>query len=189
MSYKEILQPGCMYHIFNRGNNKENIFKEPDNYRYFLKLLKKYIAPLADIHCYCLLPNHFHILAYTKADSTAKLITQAFSNFFNAYTKAVNKVFNRTGSLFQERFGRKLITNESYYTGVIFYIHSNPQKHKLINDFTKYPYSSYQSLLSTMPTMLMREQVLNWFGNKEQFEKFHKGNQVVLAEYLLQLEV
>ena len=109
MLYKEPLQPGCMYHIFNRGNNKENIFKEARNYPYFLKLCKKYIAPIADIHCYCLLPNHFHFLLHTKENTTSKIITQAFSNFFNAYTKSINSTYKRTGSLFQERFGRKFI--------------------------------------------------------------------------------
>ncbi len=187
MNYKEPLQQGCMYHIFNRGNNKENIFKEPVNYIYFLKLCKKYIVPVADIHCYCLLPNHFHLLIHTKSSTTSKLITQAFSNCFNAYTKSINKAYKRTGSLFQERFGRKYIDDESYYTQVIFYIHCNPEKHKLCVDFTKYLYSSYQSLLSDKPTLLMREQVINWFGNKEQFEKFHRGNQDDLRGYLLEL--
>jgi putative transposase len=189
MFYKEPLQPGCMYHIFNRTNNKEDLFKAPENYLLFLKLCKKYIVPVADIHCYCLLPNHFHLLLHTKKDTASKIITQAFSNCFNAYTKSINKAYNRTGSLFQERFGRKYIDDESYYTSVIFYIHSNPQKHRLMKDFTVYPYSSYKSLLSDKPTMLMREQVISWFGNREQFEKFHLGNRAALEGYLAQLDI
>src|SRR5690348_8809262 len=136
--YKEPLQPGNFYHIYNRGNNKENIFKESANYIYFLQLWKKYIFPVADTYCYALLPNHFHFLLSTKQDSEVKIIQQAFGNIFNAYTKAINKVYGRTGSLFQERFGRRIINDESYYTRIIFYIHANPQKHALINDFIKY---------------------------------------------------
>ena len=109
MNYKEPLQPSCMYHLFNRGNNKENIFKEPDNYSYFLTLCKKYITPVADIHCYCLLPNHFHLLIHTKNNTTSKLITQAFSNCFNAYTKSINKAYKRTGSYFRNVLAENIL--------------------------------------------------------------------------------
>ncbi|HAP94742.1 MAG TPA: transposase, partial [Chryseobacterium sp.] len=55
---KEILEFGQYYHIYNRGNNRDAIFFEEDNYRYFLKLLLKYISPIANVYCYCLLKNH-----------------------------------------------------------------------------------------------------------------------------------
>ncbi len=56
------LIPGSYYHIYNRGNNGENIFHEERNYRYFLQLYLKYIFPVADTYAYCLLLNHFHLL-------------------------------------------------------------------------------------------------------------------------------
>ena len=62
----QAIEEGCLYHIFNRGNNSEKIFFEEENYRYFLKLLKKYIVPVADIYAYCLLRNHFHFLVRIK---------------------------------------------------------------------------------------------------------------------------
>jgi putative transposase len=189
MFYKDPLQPGCTYHIYNRGNNKENIFKDPENYPYFLSRWKKYIPSVADTHCYCLLPNHFHFLIHTKDDVTEKSIKQALSNCFNSYSKSINSRYGRTGSLFQERFGRKIIETDRYFTNIIFYVHSNPQKHRLIKDFRNYPHSSYQSLLSNGATLLTRDYVLNWFGGKEQFEKFHDGNQQLQADYLRQLEI
>src|SRR6516225_5320626 len=111
---KEPLQPGNFYHIYNRGNNKENIFKEERNYLYFLELWKKYIVPIADNYCYSLLPNHFHFLLYTKENVEAKKLRQGFSNIFNTYAKSINRAHERTGSLFQERFGRKVIDDENY---------------------------------------------------------------------------
>ena len=58
------------YHIYNRGNNRENIFKETRNYRYFLTLYAKHIEPVADTFAYCLLPNHFHwLFTFTKIRS------------------------------------------------------------------------------------------------------------------------
>jgi putative transposase len=56
---QDFFEPGVIYHVFNRGNNKENIFFEEENYRYFLELLKKHLLPIADIYAYCLLKNHF----------------------------------------------------------------------------------------------------------------------------------
>ena len=61
--------------------------------------------------------------------------SQHFSNLFNAYTKAINKAYGRTGSLFQDRFGRIQVTADAYFTNLIYYIHHNPQKHGLVDDF------------------------------------------------------
>ena len=56
----QLLYPGGYFHVYNRGNNKETIFKTEENYYYFLSLWKKYIEPVAQTFCYSLLPNHFH---------------------------------------------------------------------------------------------------------------------------------
>jgi hypothetical protein len=72
---------------------------------------------------------------------------------------------------------------------VIFYIHSNIQKHGLNDDFRTYPYSSYLSLISDKPTLLQRDEVLSWFGNKKEFINFHEGNREIMIEYLNELEI
>ncbi len=180
------LEYGKYYHIYNRGNNGENIFREERNYSYFLQLYEKYIAPVAETFCYCLLRNHFHLLLRIKAlaeqeenlkqcivDKVLKP-TQQFSNFFNSYAKAINKAYGRTGSLFQKRFGRIEVTSESYFIPLVHYIHFNPQKHDFVDDFRDYKYSSYQSLLSTWPTKLNRERVMDWFEGKTQFLAVHQ---------------
>jgi len=56
------LEYGEYYHIYNRGNNREDVFFEERNYRHFLSLYAKYILPNADTYAYCLLRNHFHLL-------------------------------------------------------------------------------------------------------------------------------
>lgn len=166
------LENECFYHIYNRGNNGEDIFKEVENYRYFLKLLTQYILPVADVYSYCLLKNHFHFLVKIK-DFENIQVEQNFSNLFNAYAKAFNKKYKRTGKLFEERFKRKKINDDFYLTELIYYIHSNAQKHKLIKDFRDYPYSSYISILSEKKTGLKRVEVLAWFGGRVLFEKYH----------------
>lgn len=180
-TYQEHLVPGCYYHIYNRGNNREVIFKKPENYAYFLHLWKKYITPVADTLCYCLLPNHFHFFIRIKGDNANNMeqsiheikkdkpLSKHFSNLFNAYAKAINKKYNRVGSLFQENFKRKEIINNSYYTNLIAYIITNPVKHGICNSFANYPHSAYKSLLSDKPTLLLRDEVINWFESKKGF--------------------
>ncbi len=135
MESYDVLEPDFYYHIFNRGNNKEDIFKADDNYFYFLKLLKKHIVPVADVYAYCMLKNHFHMVVRIKSVEELKSsiksfnenkLSQPFSNLFNAYTKAINKRFNREGSLFKVRFKRHRILDEDYLRNVIIYLHLNP---------------------------------------------------------------
>lgn len=57
---------GNFYHIYNRGNNQENIFRQERNYAYFLELWWKHISPIAETWAYCLLKNHFHAAVYIK---------------------------------------------------------------------------------------------------------------------------
>ncbi|WP_276498921.1 hypothetical protein [Pontibacter litorisediminis] len=78
--------------------------------------------------------------------------------------------------MFQERFRRKEVISEVYFTRLIYYIHFNPQHHGLIADFSDWPYSSYHSLLSKSRTLLQRDNVLEWFGGRDWYRKFHEVN-------------
>jgi putative transposase len=179
------LEFGKYYHIYNRGINREKIFFEPRNYRYFMDLYAKYIAPVADTLAYSLLGNHFHLLVRIKTAEeqtfqvleTRKLLnpTQQFSNLFNAYAKAINKAYHRTGGLFQERFGRIEVTSDEYFATLVVYIHRNSQKHGIIEDFREYPYSSYAAMLVDKPTQLKRSEVLEWFGGIAAFTASHQN--------------
>jgi REP element-mobilizing transposase RayT len=187
------LQPGMYYHIYNRGNNREDLFIEKRNYPYFLTLYSKHIEPIAETYAYCLLRNHFHLLVRVKTEEEYRQTSQVsktcdvsgakkkfnpsqgFANLFNAYAKAINKGYGRTGSLFEERFGRIPVTNTSYFETLIFYIHYNPQKHGFVGDFRDWQWSSYLTLLDTGNTRLKRDEVLGIFGGVKGFEEFHKG--------------
>jgi putative transposase len=175
------LKSGVFYHIYNRGTNREDIFVQERNYRYFLQLYVKHIEPAAETYAYCLLKNHFHVLARIK-DAQAQdpkglsrpLGSIAFANFFNAYAKAINKAYGRTGSLFQHPFGRIPVLTQSYLIQLVRYIHLNPQKHGLVSDFREWPYSSYQAYLSNQPTRLQRDDVLGWFDGAQGFVAAHQ---------------
>jgi len=178
------LQLGAYYHIYNRGINRENVFREERNYRYFLELYAKHIEPVAETYAYCLLKNHFHVLVRTRESADPSGLgdpkglkthppSVAFSNFFNAYAKAINKAYGRTGSLFQHPFGRILVETQSYLIQLVRYIHCNPQKHGLVSDFREWPFSSYHAHLSRRPTRLRRADVLAWFDGPAGFAAAH----------------
>jgi len=181
------------YHIYNRGNNRENIFIQERNYTHFMNLYARYIEPVAETFAYCLLRNHFHLSVRIKSEDeivetlnkTQKVSSeprkppgsdypsQQFSNFFNAYAKAINIAYNRTGSLFQHPFGRVPITTDRQFWNVIAYIHQNPQKHEFVADFRDWKWSSYGVMLSERPTKLQREVVMKWFGGKQEYIDLH----------------
>jgi putative transposase len=199
------LEPGIYYHIYNRGINGEYIFREERNYVHFLRLYTHHVEPIADTFAYCLLRNHFHLLVRIRetfevsgqsevgttlkvspddqtlevgrtfgSPETSKVYRQ-FSNFFNAYAKAINKAYQRTGSLFEHRFGRIPITSDRYFMQLVHYIHFNPQKHGFVADFREWPYSSYRTLLSDKPTQLKRDYVLGWFDGRARFIEMHQA--------------
>ena len=159
------------YHLYNRGNNKDLIFFENDNYAYFLDQFKKYVAPFCEVYSYCLMPNHFHF--FIRINDQV-LFEKGIKNFFISYSKAINKKHNRVGSLFQGRYKVSEITSDSYYTRIITYIHQNPVVAGLVKNMEDYKYSSYASYLSKKESILNRHEVLEWFGGLDGFIDDHK---------------
>ncbi|MEM6842901.1 MAG: transposase [Bacteroidota bacterium] len=186
------LEPDCFYHIFNRGNNRENIFYNQENYRYFLRRYDQYLSNYLDTFCFCLLPNHFHLLVRIKPAndilSQAQidfkkntmapevLVSERFRRFFLSYSKSINKQTKRVGSLFQKPFRRKKVTDSGYLVNLVSYIHFNPAHHRVHSDYTSYPWSSYARILNDNPTKLRREELLSWFGGRQGFINFHRVN-------------
>tara|TARA_B110000091_G_C13777651_1_gene459589 strand:+ start:321 stop:923 length:603 start_codon:yes stop_codon:yes gene_type:complete len=181
----ETIQLANFYHIYNRGINGENLFYSCENYRYFLKLYKKYINPVAETFAWCLLKNHFHVLVKIKTEAeicsffsiekekALKKPSQQFSNLFNTYVQAINKQNNRHGSLLETPFRRKHIANETYLKNLILYIHNNPIQHNFVKKLDDYPWSSYASIISDKKTAVEREKVLAQFENIANFIDSH----------------
>jgi REP element-mobilizing transposase RayT len=172
---KDIIEPGAVYHIFNRGNNKENIFKVEENYRYFLNRASFFLTPYYDIYAYCLMPNHFHFLLRVKETSELKvpeprLPAQALSNLFNSYTKSYNKYYTRTGSLFQEHFHRERVATEEYFRNIFIYIQNNPVHHGFVTDAKDYQWSSWNEYMKKDSNFLKMEYPLQIFDGIETAE-------------------
>lgn len=156
------MQPGKIYHIYNHGNANDNLFRSDENYRYFLQKYGEFTQSTACTYAFNLLPNHFHFLIkineeakLTALDSYAHLSTQnlekkivkTFSNFFNAYTKSFNKVYDRRGKLFLSPFKRKPVTNRRQLINTWKYIHFNAVHHGLVDHPLEWPHSSIHDYL------------------------------------------
>ncbi len=188
------------YHIYNRTNNGELLFRSDENMRYFLSKYYQHSHHFLDTWCWCLLPNHFHLLVNVKSAASIKqhlhgkdlkqltiterkflkdeitlseLIEQVFKRFFQSYALAFNKQHERKGNLFYKPFKRVRIETDDQFIQTVIYIHANAVKHGLSNDFTSHKWSSWQSVLSSAPTGLLRNELLDIFGGKERFIKIH----------------
>ncbi|WP_456461278.1 transposase [Reichenbachiella sp.] len=195
-----MLIPGKYYHIYNRANGDENLFRTDENFRFFLEKYKLYISPWVDTFAYCLMPNHFHFFVKVKNIEELKKLTSSSSNFskvpnfgkvgseeelslfiskqfsklFSSYTQALNKQIDRTGSLFQKNFRRKEVSHIKYFQNLILYIHSNPVHHGFTSELRSWPHSSYHTIVSSFPTLLNREVVIEWFDSIQNFEYCHQ---------------
>lgn len=200
---KQPIEFGRYYHIYNRGNNSNDLFFEPENYYHFLRLYEKYVDPIAETYAWCLLKNHFHLLVRIKDKEEIAKITRdkgnldairilnpsnQFGHLFNAYTQSINKRYKRTGSLFEGAFERKLVTSEKYFQKLIFYIHNNPVHHGFVDNMIEYPWSSYGTITSTKPTKLNRAEVIEQYGDIENFIFFHQQEQNLsgIAPFILE---
>jgi len=203
--YYTEFEEGSFYHVYNRTIDKGTLFKNVDNYIFFIKKFDEYLSGFVNLYAYCLLENHFHLLieipSYTTilnnleafnsknpakilsqkhqaniSQSTHEIISHQFRKFFQSYSMAYNKQQGRIGALFQTPFKRALISDCQYFTNVVYYIHANPQKHGILSDFRKYPWSSYQRILIDKPSKLCKKEVLDWFGGKEAYLQYHAQN-------------
>jgi len=210
-----------IYHIYNRTNNNEKLFITNENRLFFLRKYKEILSSFTGTYCWCLLPNHFHLLIKIKtkneiinylqakpqttltitekkflksadllkagsADVTfSELIEQTFKRFFQSYALAFNKQHDRKGNLFYKPFKRVRIKKDSQFTMAVIYIHVNAAKHKLVKEFANYRWSSWQSIISSQVTSLLKDEVIDWFGNLETCLRTHKE----LAEYYYNCDI
>ena len=127
-------EPNHIYHIYNRGNNSQQIFFLKENYNFFLKKIQKHIIPYGDILAWCLMPNHFHLMVYVNAVdieviqqvtpshllSKKRTLNDSISILLRSYTRAINIQENRTGSLFQNRTKARCVTDVDGITSAWF---------------------------------------------------------------------
>jgi len=156
-----ILESGKYYHLYNRSNNREIVFKEEENHEYFLTKYQKLISPYADTIAYCLMPTHFHFCIKVTTEDMDRL-RDNIGILLSSYTKGINKRFDRHGSLFQKHTKAIWIEDESYLMTVCRYIHLNPLRAKLVMSPVDWQYSSYGDYAGIRKSMpLSKDPLIN----------------------------
>src|SRR6185295_2935439 len=137
------LVPETIYHVYNRGNNRQNIFLKKRNYSYFLQKTAAELKSHLDILAYCLMPNHFHFLIYTHESLDPKKFSTSFRVLLSSYTRAIQKQEGWVGSLFQQNTKGKEIADNRYAQTCFHYIHQNPLRSNLVDKIENWPYHSF----------------------------------------------
>jgi putative transposase len=166
-----VFKEGHLFHVFNRGNNREVIFFNSINYMLFIDKIVKYISPYADILAWCLMPNHFHLMLEVKhLELDGRTLNDSIAVMLRSYARAINNQEQRVGSLFQS--GTKAInltdpdipffSSRNYFYGpthhylmhkseypfkCMEYIHDNPVKAGLVERPEDWEYSSYREYI------------------------------------------
>lgn len=184
---------GVYYHIYNRGNGKENIFLDDDDFRFFMLRLKQNLFPddkskerlsllpenSFSLVGYCLMPNHFHLLLRQNKDiPTSKLLLRICSS----YSKYFNKKYEHVGHVFQSCFKQIGIDEDSYLSWLICYIHQNPKVAGLVTDLNKYQWSSYGEFLDNRKGLCEKGIILERFKNIKEFQQFTETSYGIIKE-------
>jgi REP element-mobilizing transposase RayT len=128
-----------IYHIVERGINKQLLFEEPNDYYNFMRVLKKYKENTnCKLFAYCLMGNHVHLIL-KEGDET---IGNMMRRINVSYAQRFNSKYERTGHLFQNRFFSEPIETEKYLLSAIQYVHQNPIVAGICKVPSEYSYSS-----------------------------------------------
>ena len=177
-------EEGGIYHIYNRGINKQDIFLDKKDYAMFLFYLKLYLEKPenvkdidfqkrnylerknfyknVDLLLYCLMPNHLHLSIKQEGE---KDITSLMRCLMLNYSMYFNKRHNRVGPLFQGRYKAVLVQNDEYLVHLSRYIHLNPSAK--VPNLGEYDYSSYNAYLGNQNVdWLNTDLILDYFANQ-----------------------
>jgi REP element-mobilizing transposase RayT len=187
--------PGEIYHVYNRGNIHQKIFFERRNYPFFLRKMEKHLTPYCHLLAWCLMPNHFHWLIQIKKkdkldsrtfaeDGSVIDLNKSIGILLRSYTRAINKSYKNSGSLFQQGTKSKnvntgLTKHDNYALICFLYIHQNPVKAKLSTSFEGWDFSSYRDFIglhceSKICNKRLAINLLDLPTSKSAFQEFSK---------------
>ena len=155
------------YHIIQRGNERKNIFScDADKFRFLdimAKTREKYNFLL---YCYCLMNNHIHLLVNDNGNDISKLM----KSINVSYVSYFNRVYERCGHLFQDRFRSEIVDNDPYLLQVSRYIHNNPVKAGIVARPGEYRWSSYNAYVgkaTSINNLLETNKILGLFSEQK----------------------
>ncbi len=167
-----IIYEGAIYHIYQRGNNKEFIFQENKIKLFILKCIKEYSKRFDyEILAYAIMDNHYHLLIKTNKSP----INEIMFHINNSLGKYINNILDRTGHAFEDRYKSKLVETDAYLIWLLRYIHRNPVKAHICNNVEEYKWSSNYFYEQYTNSFINAAFVLNMLGNNKEsaIERYH----------------
>jgi len=147
-----------IYHVMMRGVNRQDIFECDKDYLKFLDLLHRATFPRDEqnhalppnivVFCYCLMPNHVHLLV---RETPAIRISDAIKSISVAYAYYFNQKYEHIGHLFQDRFRSEVVNDMAYFITLFRYIHQNPVAAKISSVVDDYRWSSWAEFNTNLP--------------------------------------
>ena len=181
-----------VYHVFNRGVEYRDIFLEKKNYVRFIELLDYYqwtrsikfsstqsntplpewnieSAKLIDVNCYCLMPNHFHLVLRQKKENGLSKFLRVIQD---SYTRYFNIKYERKGPLFQGLFKAVHIQTDEQLLHVSRYIHLNPVVSGIVNNPLEYHWSSYKVFINGGDELIKKDDIIAFFQSPDSYSRF-----------------
>ena len=176
-----------LYHIYNRGNNKQQIFFNRDNYLFFLKKVRTHLVENCNLLAYCLMPNHFHFLIQANENTINidKNGTTRFSRelriLLSSYTRAINIQEDRVGSLFTQNTKIKRISDDKYGLVCFNYIHQNPYVSNLVSKIEDWEFSSFRDYAKLRNGNLCNQEIAKSIITMD-FDNFYQQSYQLISE-------
>ena len=158
--------PGAFYHVMNRGNAGEVLYKTKKDRERFLENIENAAKRFSlKVHTYCLMGNHYHLIVETLEPN----LSRAMQWLHVSYAAYFNRKRNRVGHLFQGRFRAILVDAEEYLIPLSRYIHLNPVRARIVKNPADYVWSSYGAFIGKIRpfSWLDTELVISQFGKRE----------------------
>ena len=197
-NYWQNIEEGSVYHIYNKAASNLVLFKDDNDYLFFLAKYFEYFTNYFDTFAYCLIPNHFHLLIRMKTKeefitsiekentkSSIKFIndeipinnfiSDQFRRFLSSIANKYNKKYQHEGSVFVKKLKKVKVSTDGSIQRLLCYIHHNPIHHGLVYDYSQWEYSSYNSYFNNIKYNISKEMILHWLGDISVFEKIHEN--------------
>jgi putative transposase len=135
------IEDGLIYHVIDRGNNRQDVFHKEGDFQAFLTALAdlKERKPF-ELYGYCLLNNHFHLLIRPLGAPISRIM----QSLLVSHTQRYHKHYRSGGHVWQGRFKSPVIQNDEHLLTVLRYIEANPLRAGIVKHGDDYPWSSYR---------------------------------------------
>lgn len=150
------------YHIILRGNERKNIFISDDDRKRFIETLERMKEKYNfELEAYCLMDNHVHLII----DDNGNDISQIMKSINTSYAVYFNRVYQRVGHLFQDRFKSEGVSDDTYLMSLSAYIHNNPVRAGIVKQPEEYIWSSMNEYIGKRKNQIVRiNRILSLFS-------------------------